>query len=277
MESLLARSISGVSKIMATAITPQQTYIDDFDPKDYFQTSFAAGEGMFLGEWTEFALQNLHETFIKGDVQGNTLLDFGTGSSGYHLLSACEVFDNIITSDFLEQNRAEFQKWLKKDPDAFDWSHIIKRVCEIEGNRDDCDKKAEKLRSKVKEVLKCDALKRNPFDPIIVPPVDCLLSCFCLEAPCRDIKSYCNVLKNFQDLLKPGGHLLILSTLNATFYHAGKKRFNVMTSRKEDLENAFKEAGYHIEKAVYAPRTDKSRMDVADYDGKYFICACKPK
>ncbi|XP_073513114.1 nicotinamide N-methyltransferase-like [Phyllobates terribilis] len=256
---------------MATTFTSQQQYIDEFDPKVYLQMYYRAS-----GEKTEFILKNLYETFIKGGVRGDTLLDFGTGPAIYNLLSACEVFDKIIVSDLLEQNRAEFQKWLKKDPDAFDWTHIIKFVCELEGNREDYDKKAEKLRSKVKEFLKCDALKRNPFDPVVVPPVDCLLCCLCLEAPCKDIKSYCEVLKNFKDLIKPGGHLIIASGINATYYHVGDKRFSVMSSKKEDLEIAFKEAGYQIEKAVFMQRVDKSKMDVVNFEGLYFIHARKP-
>ncbi|KAM3922927.1 indolethylamine N-methyltransferase-like [Leptodactylus fuscus] len=261
---------------MANHFSTQKTYINDFNSKAYLQTSYSAGGGLLVGEWTDFALRNLHETFSKGEIRGETLLDFGSGASIYQLLSACEVFDKIIVSDLLEQNRSEFQKWLKKDPDAFDWTHIIKFVCELEGNRESYKKKAEKLRSKVKEVLKCDALKKNPYDPVIVPPVDCLLSCLCLECACTDAKSYCNVLKNFQELIKPGGHLMILGTLNASYYHAGKKRFNIMISKQEDLEMSFKEAGYHIEKVVYAPRINKSRKDIADFEGKYFIHARKP-
>ncbi|KAM3922652.1 nicotinamide N-methyltransferase-like [Leptodactylus fuscus] len=262
---------------MATSFSSQQSYIDEFNPKDYLQTYYEPGEGTLLGEWTDFVLKNLHETFTLGGVRGETVLDFGTGPSIYQLLSACEVFDNIIVSDFLEQNRAEFQKWLKKDPDAFDWTHIIKSVCELEGNGDDVEEKAEKLRSKVKEVLKCDALKENPYDPVVLPPVDCLLSCLCLEAPCKDMKSFCNVLKNFQDLIKPGGHLMILSVMNSTFYYVGKSYFSSLTVKKEDLEMAFKEAGYQIEKAVYVPRTDRSRMDVSNFQELYFIHARKPK
>ncbi|XP_075694883.1 nicotinamide N-methyltransferase-like [Rhinoderma darwinii] len=262
---------------MAIPFTTQQTYIDEFNPKDYLQTFYVAGEGVHTGEWTDFVSQHLHETFTKDGVRGDTLLDVGTGPSIYHLLSACEVFDKIIASDLVEQNRAEFQKWLKKDPDAFDWTHIIKFVCELEGNRESSEEKAEKLRSKVTEVLKCDVMKRNPYDPVVLPPVDCLLCCLWLECACPDMKSYCNVLKNFKNLIKPGGHLLILSVMNGTFYHVGEKYFRPLTTRKDDVEMAFIEAGYHIERAVYMPRINKSRMDVGDYDSKYFIHARKPQ
>ncbi|XP_044134392.1 nicotinamide N-methyltransferase-like [Bufo gargarizans] len=262
---------------METPFTSQQTYVDEFKSSDYFKTYYVAEGAIANEEWTDFALRTLHETFTKGGVKGDTIIDFGAGPAIYQLLSACEVFDKIITSDYLEQNRAELQKWLKKDPGAFDWTPIIKIVCELEGNRENYEKKAEKLRSKVKEVLKCDALKRNPFDPIVLQPADCLLTCLCLEAPCEDIKSYCNVLKNFKDLIKPGGHLVILSVLDATFYYVGDKYFSSMTTRKEELEQALKEAGYEIEKAVYTSRKDRSNMDVADYQGFYYIHARKPK
>ncbi|XP_073441771.1 nicotinamide N-methyltransferase-like [Dendrobates tinctorius] len=262
--------------IMDANFTSQHAYTDEFIPKDYLQTSYAAG-GVLLGEFTDFVLQNLHETFTTSGVRGDTLLDVGTGASIYQLLSACEVFDKIIVSDLNEKNRAEFQKWLKKDSNCFDWSHIIKYVCELEGNRENYEKKAENLRSKVKEILKCDAVKRNPFDPVIVPPVDCLVSCLCLEAACKDMTSYCEVLKNFKDLIKPGGHVVIMGTLNATFYHVGKKKFSALTTKKETLEAAFKNAGLQIEKAVFAPRVDKLAINVADFKGKYFIHACKPK
>ncbi|XP_069804011.1 nicotinamide N-methyltransferase-like [Dendropsophus ebraccatus] len=261
---------------MTTSATSQQVYQDEFSSKGYLQLSYAEG-GLLYGEWTDFILRNLHETFTSGGVRGEILLDIGTGASIYHLLSACEVFDKIIVSDLVDQNCAEFRKWLKKDPEAFDWTHIIKYVCELEGNRENYEEKAEKLRSKVKEVLKCDALKKNPFDPVVVPPADCLLSCLCLETACTDITSYCDVLKNFKDLVKPDGHILISCTLNASFYHAGNKRFSLMTSKKGDLEMAFKDAGYQIEKAAYATRTDKSKMHIADYGGFYFIHARKPK
>ncbi|XP_063797967.1 nicotinamide N-methyltransferase-like [Pseudophryne corroboree] len=254
-----------------------QKYIDDFNPSEYYQTYYAVGTEILSGEWREFALKMLHETFTKGGVRGDTLIDFGSGPTIYHLLSACEVFNNIISSDFLDQNCIELQKWLRKDPNAFDWTHIIKYVCELEGNRQSIEEKSETLRSKVKQVLKCDALKSNPYDPIVLPPADCLLTCLCLEAPCETIESFCNVLKNFQNLIKPGGHLLVLSVLNSHFYYIGDKRFFSLYLTKDDLEKAFKEAGYIIEKMIVTPRNNKSRLDFCGYDGYYYILARKPQ
>uniref|UniRef100_A0A803TYT8 Indolethylamine N-methyltransferase-like n=1 Tax=Anolis carolinensis TaxID=28377 RepID=A0A803TYT8_ANOCA len=68
-------------------------------------------------------------------IRGDTLIDIGSGPSIYQLLSACESFKEIIASDLLEKNREEMQKWLKKDPEAFDWTPMVKYVCQLEGDR----------------------------------------------------------------------------------------------------------------------------------------------
>ncbi|XP_075460172.1 nicotinamide N-methyltransferase-like [Ascaphus truei] len=261
---------------MDTSFTKQETYIQEFNPKDYLETYYSAENGAMKREWLDFALRKLHETFTPGGVEGDTLIDIGAGPTIYPLLSACEVFKNIIISDFLEQNCAEVQKWLKKDPDAFDWSPVAKFVCELEGNSENWKKKEDKLRRTVKQVLTCDVLKSNPFEPDVLPPVDCMLSCLCLEAPCKDIESFRNTLKNFHDLIKPGGHLIVLSVLNSSFYFVGQKCFSSMTLTKEDLELAFKGAGYEIEKLEVVPREDRSAINITNYDGYYFVHARKP-
>ncbi|XP_069599115.1 indolethylamine N-methyltransferase-like [Ranitomeya imitator] len=152
---------------------------------------------------------------------------------------------------------------------------LVRLVCQ--GRLDNYEKKAETLHSKVKEVLQCDTMKRNPFDPVLLQPAECLLTCLCLEAPCEHIKSFCNILKNFKYLINPRGHVLILSVQDATFYYVGDRYFSSMTTRKEELEEAFREAGYEIEKAVYAPCNEKSKPYVCDYKGYYYIHARKPK
>ncbi|KAM5142361.1 nicotinamide N-methyltransferase-like [Mantella aurantiaca] len=258
--------------------TSSQAYIDDFDPVNYYRSYYLLEEGSHTGEWIHFVLRNLHETFTSGDVKGDLLVDIGAGPTIYHLLSACEAFDNIVTSDFLEQNRAQLQKWLRKDPDALDWTPIVKLVCELEGNSDSesCRKKEEKLRRTVLGVLKCDVLKKNPYDPVVMPQADCLISCLCLEAPCKDVESFTDVLRNLKGLLKPGGHILIQSVLNCSYYYVGQHKFFSLAITKEDLEIAFNEAGYEIVKLYVIQCIEKQGIDVSNRDSYYFLHARKP-
>ncbi|XP_053307692.1 nicotinamide N-methyltransferase-like [Spea bombifrons] len=253
-----------------------EKYIKDFSAQDYFDRYYSPNKGALLGQWVNFALTNLHKAFSPGGIKGETLIDIATGPVIYHLLSACEVFENIITSDLLEQNRAELQKWLKKEPGALDWTNIVKRVCELEGNRENWEKKEEKLRRAVKQVLKCDVLKKKPFEPITLPPADCLIGCLCLEGPCPDVAAYCNALKSFKDLIKPGGHIIIQGLLNATFYFVGENRFPALPMTKERVEKAFMEAGFEIKNLIIVPREDRSWSDIADFDSLYCVHARKP-
>ncbi|XP_044134395.1 nicotinamide N-methyltransferase-like [Bufo gargarizans] len=252
----------------------EQMYINEFDPVVYYQTYYSAGKGGIATEWTDFALQNLHEIFCSG-VKGDILIDFGAGPGFYHLFSSCEVFNSIITSDFLEQNREQLEKWLKKDPAALDWSHFAKYVCELEGNRDNWEKKEETLRRKITKVLKCDALADKPFD-VPMPEADCLISCLCLENVCQDREAFINVLQKLKELLKPGGHIIIQSILNCSYYHIGNSCFSHLPLSKDDVEKSFKEAGYEIVKIKVLARSVKSEMEVSDSDGYYCIHARKP-
>ncbi|XP_040182004.1 nicotinamide N-methyltransferase-like [Rana temporaria] len=261
---------------METPYTSSQTYIDEFDPVDYYRAYHHPEERTITGEWSDFALKNLHETFTSGGVKGDLLIDFGAGPAIYHLLSACEAFNNIITSDFLEQNRVQLQKWLRNDPDAIDWTKTVKLVCELEGNSDSesCKRKIEKLRRTVTKVLKCDALKKNPFDPVEMPQADCLLSCICLEAPCKDVESFTNALRNLKALIKPGGHILIQSLLNCSYYCVGQKTFSYLPITKEELEESFKKVGFEILKLKITPFAENT--DMSNGDSFYFVHARKP-
>ncbi|KAM4651558.1 indolethylamine N-methyltransferase-like [Discoglossus pictus] len=261
---------------MAKSFSTPEKFIKEFNPKDYFDTYYATGKGVLLGEWTNFTLKNLHETFTTGGVKGDTLIDIGCGPTIYHLLSACKAFKNIITSDFLPQNTAEIEKWLNKDPSAFDWTPIIKFVCGLEGNSENWKTKEETLRRTVQQVLNCDVTKNNPLEPHVLPPADCVLSCLCLEAPCKDIDEFRNTLKNLKNLIKPGGHLIVLSVLNCTFWYSGKTCFSSVKINKESMEKVFIEAGYEIKKMAVEQRLEKIGQDISDYDSYYYIHANKP-
>ncbi|KAM9299367.1 nicotinamide N-methyltransferase-like [Gastrophryne carolinensis] len=262
---------------MAVPYTSQETYVEEFNPVVYLQTFYDVKNRNPFEEWTTFALKVLHDTFIPGYIEGDTLIDVGSGPVIYHLISACEVFNNIIASDLLEGNMTELRKWLNNEPDSFDWTPYIKKVCEMEGNRQSCEEKAEKLRSKVKQVIKCDVLKNNIFEPLTLAPADCLLCCLCLEAPCKDMDSFCNVLKKFRDLINPGGHLIVMSMLNSKGYCVGQKRFNVLYMTEEALVKAFKDAEYEILEMKSALRKDLSTMEICKQKGYYFVLARKPK
>ncbi|KAK9394953.1 nicotinamide N-methyltransferase-like [Crotalus adamanteus] len=151
-------------------------------------------------------------------IKGDTLIDIGTGPTIHQFLSACESFQEIIATDYTNQNREEVQRWLKKEPGAFDRTPVMKYVCELEGDKEKWPEKEEKVRRAVKQYLKCDVTQPNPLAPLVLPPADCLLSTLCFDAVFKDIPTYRSAFRNISSLLKPGGHLLFHSTLQGHYY-----------------------------------------------------------
>ncbi|CAN2391766.1 NNMT/PNMT/TEMT family [Pristimantis euphronides] len=260
-----------------SVFTGKDEYQKLFSPKAYLESFFNLGSGSMGDEYLYFILKQLVETFHSGKVKGDTLLDIGTGPCIYQLLSACEAFNNIIVSDFTDTNREEFNVWLKNEPEAFDWTSVVKRICQLEGDRISCQEKEERLRKTIKQVLKCDVLKTNPIEPVTIPQVDCLLSCLCLEAACKDYESYVTALKNMTSLLKLDGYLVLTGVLGNSFYMVGDVKFDALTLSEDYLRETITGAGYVIENFQFSKKTEASLEDKADFTAYYIIIARKEK
>nr|XP_060643155.1 nicotinamide N-methyltransferase-like [Anolis sagrei ordinatus] len=231
---------------MEGEFTGKEVYKQKFCPKNYLSTylSFESEDSLNYGNAFTTVLDKLHKAFTKDGIRGDTLIDIGSGPSIHHLLSACESFKEIIVSDFLEQNREEVKKWLKKDRETFDWAPVLKYVCQLEGDRERWMEKEEKLRKAIKQVLKCDVTLANPFDPVVVHLADCVLSTYCIEAACKDLSIYRSAMKNLFSLVKPGGCLILVVALGATFYMVGPNKFSSLYLTPEVVRDVLKGAGF---------------------------------
>uniref|UniRef100_A0A8D0GL68 Nicotinamide N-methyltransferase n=1 Tax=Sphenodon punctatus TaxID=8508 RepID=A0A8D0GL68_SPHPU len=254
---------------MDSDFTEKDTYEQRFVPKDYLEMYYSFGPRSCVdNDLLVFRLKILHKAFILDGINGDTLIDIGSGPTIYQLLSACESFKEIIATDYTEQACQELHKWLKNEPGAFDWSPVVKRVCELEGDREKSADKEEKLRKTVKRVLKCDVTQPNPLAPESLPQADCLLSTLCLEAACKDLATYHSAIKNITSLLKPGGHLVLLAVLEETYYMIGQCQFSCLYLEQEMIVEAVREAGYEV-KCVEVILNQHSRT-VTDAKG---VCA----
>ncbi|XP_060106508.1 nicotinamide N-methyltransferase-like [Heteronotia binoei] len=259
---------------MEPAFSDKQYYAQHFDPKAYLEAYYTFSSDKEAEKALAiFALRNLHKAFLSGGLKGDTLIDIGSGPTIYQLLSACESFQEIIATDYVDENREEMQRWLRKEPGAFDWSPVAKYVCELEGDREKWAQKLEKVRSSVKRVLKCDVTQPNPLAPLSLPPADCILSVYCLELASKDLPAFHSALKNIGSLLKPGGHLLLFTALESSFYMLGQCRFGCLYLEQKTIEEAVKEAGFDIE---WVDTTKLSfPMPVLDSSGASFVVAQK--
>uniref|UniRef100_A0A8C2VVI0 Nicotinamide N-methyltransferase n=1 Tax=Chinchilla lanigera TaxID=34839 RepID=A0A8C2VVI0_CHILA len=135
---------------MESGFTSKDVYVEHFNPRDYLEKYYNFGSrNSTENQILRHLLTYLFKILCEGGVEGDLLIDIGSGPTIYQLLSACDSFKEIITTDYLDQNLQELEKWLKKEPGAFDWSPVVTYVCDLEGNRVKGPEKEERLRRAV--------------------------------------------------------------------------------------------------------------------------------
>ena len=60
------------------------------------------------------------------------------------------------------------------------------------------------------------------------------------------MRLYCSNLF-FSEILKPGGHFVILDYMDQTWYAVNDEKFSVLRTSEEEIKTAFKECGFEIE------------------------------
>ncbi|XP_068099303.1 nicotinamide N-methyltransferase-like [Hyperolius riggenbachi] len=250
-------------------------YEDKLDPRLYLETYFHLESGTLANNFIRFQEENLHKVFSSGKVKGKTLVDVGTAPCIQQLLPACKAFDEIITTWHTKRELRELQKWQNREADAFDWSSIVKYVCELEGNGITVKEKEEKLRGKIKQTLFCDVSQSNPLAPTNVPKVDCVTATGCLEAACRNYEAYSLALKNISNLLNPSGHLLIVGDLGTNYFEVGAQKVLSLSVSEKFLKDVISKNNYHIVELATFSRPKAVDAETSDRKGFYFLHAQK--
>ncbi|KAM6174641.1 phenylethanolamine N-methyltransferase [Erethizon dorsatum] len=250
-----------------------------FEPAAYLHNNYAPPRGDLsrpggVGPWK---LQCLAETFATGEVTGHTLIDIGSGPTVYQLLSACAHFEDITMTDFLEVNRQELGRWLREEPEAFDWSAYSWHACLIEGRGESWQEKEHQLRARVKRVLPIDVHQPQPLGAASLAPLpaDALVSAFCLEAVSPDMASFCRALGHITTLLRPGGHLLLIGGLEESWYQAGEVRLGVVPVSAGMVWEALVHGGYEVRDLRTYTMPAHLRTGVDDVQGIFFAWAQK--
>ncbi|XP_077312252.1 nicotinamide N-methyltransferase-like [Lithobates pipiens] len=229
-----------------SSVAENHAIYDNFDPKKYLDTFYAIDEGEEMTKESSFLLTFLKNVFSSGRVEGNSLIDIGSGPSIYNILSACENFKQIYLTDYSEGNLREVEKWLKGDSEAYDWSRYIKYICKIENHRSTEEEKAEKIRRKV-SLMKCDITKSNPLEPNSLPLADCVIIAGCFSCVCKKVEDFKTVLKNVVSLIRPGGYLVITDYLKTSYYMVGETKLPILTLDENIVREVVAESGCEIQ------------------------------
>lgn len=257
--------------------TDLELYQAKFDPKTYlgYCYQFAETSGQKdNSRFVTFVLCQLSKTFSSGKYRGKRLIEVGTGPTIHTLISACEYFEEIVVSDFVDNNRKEIQKWLKAEEGCFDWNAHIQFVCDLEGKRTPAIV-SETIRQRVKLVLKCDICLENPFAPVTVDAADCVVSSLCLEAACKDRGSYQRSLGAMVGLLGPRGVLVLIGDLDETFYTVGEQKFDCVSLSQEFIKRTLTELGLSVLEFTLQPAQDRDHNHKCDYEASFHLIAQK--
>ncbi|KAM5163575.1 nicotinamide N-methyltransferase-like [Mantella aurantiaca] len=249
-------------------------HIHGMDSRDLSDLYFSDKEDMiFRDDSLIFPIKNLHYQFSSGRVKGKFLIDVSNCSFIHHLYSAFKSFQKIVVLKTNEKCIMELSRWLHDRTGAYDWTHTSATAAELEGNRDQHQEKESRLKSSIKQILKCDFEQENITSPVELPLTDCVHIARILEAISKDGDEYMRNLEKTLKLLKPGGQLLLFSVTYATYFTAGGERLHVFTHDESFVKNTLSKLGLVIDYCAVQRRHNVS--DLTDYKAVMFIVAIK--
>ncbi|KAM5163643.1 indolethylamine N-methyltransferase-like [Mantella aurantiaca] len=251
-------------------------HIHGMDSRDLSDLYYSDKENMVFGEDSLiFPMMNLHYQFNSCRVAGKTLIDISVGSFIHHLYSASNSFQQMIVLKFNEKCIMELSRWLHDRTGAYDWTHTSATAAELEGNRDQLQEKESCLKSSIKQILKCDFEEENITSPVELPLADCVLLVLIMNVINKNEDEYMRNLEKILKLLKPGGCLLLVSVIDATYFIAGGERFHMFTHDETFVRNSLSKLGLVIDYCAVQRRCNVS--DLIDYKAVMFTVAIKGK
>ena len=101
----------------------------DWVPEEYLADYYAVVEPDEL-ETIAFFTDAIRET-----APDEPILFFGTGPTLHHVFLSADRASEIHLADYLPQNLAAIERWLRRDPGAHDWRPFVRYTLECEGER----------------------------------------------------------------------------------------------------------------------------------------------
>ena len=230
-------------------VSSGEKYRNEFDPQAYLK---------YYDDLTEYQAQPLrllHEFYQSYDStsSGLKVLDYGAGPTILYAISAARQASEIVLSDFTEQNREALQHWLKRDPEAYDWTPFFKYVVQtLEGlGEGEVAKRQDKLRTIVKAVVECNILQDPPIQSGYEGPYDVIFSSLCLESACKTPEAYEVALTKLCTLLKHGGKIVLrcveagVDNEPTNYYIVGAQKFVSLSVTEPLIRSTLEKAGFY--------------------------------
>ncbi len=257
---------------------------NQLSPSDYISFKFKGpGNRETYNVCSDFLLQCLSDycTTELSTIEEGTLkvLDYGCGPTMINVVSAVPKASEIVLAEYTKSYRLSVQKWLDKDPSAYDWSAYFKHIVQTLEKKSDEDtvKRVKETHEKISAVVSCDINEECIISEGYEGPYDVVMSFHCLDAGCRDLGSFKHGVASLASLLKAGGHLLLYTSKreksDVGFYTVnGTRVCDALPLSKEFVVNAIEQAGLtNIRDKFIAT----SPGEASNVQGFYFFSARK--
>lgn len=255
------------------------------DPSEYINFKYKRTPGNShpdTCQCSEFSLECLSRYFKTPSTtkkNGLKILDFGCGPTMINVISAVPKASEIVLAEYTESYRGFVQKWLDKDPSAYDWSPYFKHVVQtLEGmSEEDSVKRMEELRSKVKAIVPCDINQDEFIAKGYEGPYDIVMTFQCLMTCCKDVESYNSAVKKLASLVKVGGRLILYTSkredCDVGFYTIkGKMFYDALPLSEKILTEALKQNGFTD---IYQEVITLTPTSTSNVQGLLFFNGCK--
>jgi len=199
---------------------------------------------------SQFLIRKLVEFAGKRDFLPNTLkiLDYGCGPHPVYASSLSFVAKDIVFAEFDESNRQFLANWLNKEPGSHDWSLYFQYIRDQQKKRKviGAEVKEEDVRKKVSAVVPCD-VHHEFISKEHEGPYDIVLNSLCFETACQSMEQYRAAMKNLVSLVKPGGFVLIFSTIRESsdigFYFVKNAKIIDLALKRKEVLGAMQSCG----------------------------------
>jgi nicotinamide N-methyltransferase len=203
--------------------------------------------------------------------EGARVLEFGAGPTVFTALAAARRASVIDMSEYAEANRAEIAHWHSAAPDAYDWSEYTRRILAHEGvpvTDEAVQQREAATRAAIDRIIACDAHADPPVDAAYAT-YDAVISSLCLEAAARDAETWRACLARVAALARPGGHIILCTSLRSSMYPVGEWMFDVLWVDGEMMRAGLDAAGCDVLSMEELPPSQPSPT----FDGLLFTIA----
>lgn len=214
-------------------------YHSEFNPRRYLQEYYATDE---IGNEDTAIVTRAQSWLATSNRRFDSMIDIGSGPVIEYPFLFADYVEHLDFADYLPGNLDEIRKWLRSDPNAFDWDKMLGSILKhLTGTTNDLAAKKQRLRDVGRDLLHVDLCRESILD--VDRKYDLVTSFHCAECVAKDRDDWRVMFRKILSLTKPGGAFFFSIMKNAVRYQILGKWFPTTPLDESIVHAALKELG----------------------------------